>query len=57
MVGTVMGQVLKTSNEVVIEGYRIQRQVEGGRNTSGNWMEGKTYTFSRLNSGGILPAI
>ena len=50
-VGKIMGVVLKTANEVVIEGYRVQRQTEGGRNAADNWVETKRYTFTRLNPG------
>ena len=49
LIGTIMSQTLKTGNEVVIEGYRIERQVQSANNVSGNWQESKTYTFTRLN--------
>ncbi len=50
LIGTIMSQTLKTGNEVVIEGYRIQRHVESANNPSGNWQESKAYTFTRLNA-------
>ena len=50
LIGTIMSQTLKTGNEVVIEGYRIERQVQSANNASGNWQESKTYIFARLNA-------
>jgi hypothetical protein len=48
-VGKIMGMVFKQANELDIEGYRIERQTDGGLNEAKNWVEVKRYTFSRLN--------
>lgn len=54
-IGKIMGTVLKAAAEVVIERYRIQRHTGSANNNSGNWMESKTYTFTRLAAGQATP--
>ncbi len=54
--GKIMGQVLKTANEAVIEGYRVVRNSEWTRSPADNPMEVKHYTFSRLNHASNGPA-